>query len=58
MQLVQEASEHGYNVCVINAAVGPPPGHGDEKGIQTCDFSSNIYIEEAVELIREKFGSH
>lgn len=43
MNLADEAYQNGYNVIIMNA-VGPPPGHGDENGLETCDFSKNIYI--------------
>lgn len=51
MNLADEAHKNGYDVCIMNA-VGPPIGHGDETGLETCDFSLNIYIEQAVELMR------
>ena len=44
MDLADEAHRNGYHVCVMNA-VGPPPGHGDETGLETCDFTNNTYIQ-------------
>ena len=52
IDLADSAYQNGYYVCVMNA-VGPPPGYGDEIGLETCDFTDNVYIEQAIELMRQ-----
>lgn len=45
-------------MLVINP-IAPPKdiSHGeDDVGLESCDFSNNVYIQQAVEQIRESFG--
>jgi hypothetical protein len=39
-------------VLIINP-VGPPPGFGEETGLENMDFSHNIYIEQAIEMVKK-----
>jgi predicted alpha/beta-fold hydrolase len=55
MDLVKEAHQNGYNVLVINP-LGPPNCGKDDVGLESCDFSNNIYIQQAVEEIKTQFG--
>ena len=43
MNLADEAYQNGYNVMVMNHN-GPPPGYGDETGLESIDFTNNYYI--------------
>lgn len=57
MDLAQEASFNGYNVLIINP-ISPPKLQGEieDVGLESCDFSNNIYIIQAVEQIKKSFG--
>ena len=52
MQLADEAHQGGYNVLIINP-IGPAEGCGDEFQLEAQDFSHNIYIEQAIELLKD-----
>jgi predicted alpha/beta-fold hydrolase len=43
-------------VLIINP-VGPPPGFGEETELEVMDFSDNIYITQAIEMVKKQFGS-
>lgn len=50
MDLAHEAASNGYNVLIINP-ISPPKSldQDEEVGLESCDFSNNIYIIQAVE---------
>ena len=56
MEMADEAHKNGYNVLIINP-IGAPAGFGDENDLEQCDFSNNIYIEQAIELLKKEFGT-
>ena len=57
MEMADEAHKNGYNVLIINP-IGAPAGFGDENDLEQCDFSNNIYIEQAIELLKKEFGEN
>lgn len=52
MQMADEVHNAGYNVLIMNP-VAQPPNFGDEKDLEVQDFSQNVYICQAVELLKE-----
>lgn len=53
MELADQACSNGFNVLIINP-IAPPDG--DETQLEVCDFSKNIYLIQAVEMLKEQFG--
>jgi hypothetical protein len=50
MELADQACSNGFNVLIINP-ITPPDG--DETQLEVCDFSKNIYLIQAVEMLKE-----
>ena len=50
MELADQARSNGFNVLIINP-IAPPDG--DETQLEVCDFSKNIYLIQAVEMLKE-----
>lgn len=46
MDTVTEAHRNGFNVLVVNPICPPKddPAFRDDVGLESCDFSNNIYI--------------
>lgn len=55
LELADLAHREGFNVMIINP-IAPPDGYGEEKDLEVCDFSQNIYVIQAIELLKENFG--
>lgn len=52
MALAEAAQREGYNVLIINPCA-PPLGFDEEKEIELMDFSNNVYVEQAIDVMRE-----
>ena len=53
MDLATQAKLNGFNVLVMNAL---GPAEGDVKELESCDFSDNSLISQAIEQIKINFG--
>ena len=57
MQLMsRNALDRGYHVFISNP-LAPPNSSGDKQDLELINFTSKHAIKEAIETLREKFGS-